>query len=143
MISMFLMMSFTVDKRHLKIDLGEFRLPVRPEVFVPETLHDLEIFFEAGYHQYLFEDLRGLGERIEMPWIQTARDKIIPCAFRGGFCEHGGLDFEKPLFIEIIPDDLCHLMACDEILLHLGSSEIKIAVFQPERSLMHQQRLLS
>jgi len=44
-------------KRHLQIDLSELRLAIRPQIFVAEAAHDLEIFLIAAHHQQLLENL--------------------------------------------------------------------------------------
>ena len=36
-----------VDEAHLQVELGEFRLPVRPQVLVPEAAGYLEVLVEA------------------------------------------------------------------------------------------------
>ena len=45
---------------HFNIDLCELRLAVGAQVLIAKALHDLEIFFETGNHQNLFEQLRRL-----------------------------------------------------------------------------------
>ncbi len=54
---------------HLHVDLGELRLAVGAQVFVPETAHDLVVAVKAGNHQQLLEKLRRLGQRIELPGL--------------------------------------------------------------------------
>ena len=49
---------FLLDERHLAVDLGELGLAVGAQIFVAETLDDLEITVEAADHQKLLE---GLG----------------------------------------------------------------------------------
>ncbi len=45
-------------ERHLEVDLGELRLPVGPEVLVPEAPDELEVPLHAADHQQLLEQLR-------------------------------------------------------------------------------------
>ena len=40
-----------VDEGHLDVDLGEFRLSVRTQIFVSEALDDLIVAVESGYHE--------------------------------------------------------------------------------------------
>ncbi len=70
--------NIALRERHFDIDLGEFRLAVRPKVFVPEAFHDLEIPVQARYHQQLFEQLRRLGQRIKMMRMNPAGNQVIP-----------------------------------------------------------------
>ena len=46
-------------ERGLDVDLGELRLPVGPQVLVPETAGDLEVPVVARDHQQLLVDLRA------------------------------------------------------------------------------------
>ncbi len=47
-----------IDETHLDVELCELGLPVRPQVLVAETTHDLVVAIQAGHHQQLLEDLR-------------------------------------------------------------------------------------
>ena len=47
-----------VAEAHLDVELGELRLPVRPEVLVAEAAGDLEVALHAGDHEQLLEQLR-------------------------------------------------------------------------------------
>ena len=62
---------FLVDKRHLTVDLREFRLPVGTQVFVAEALGYLEVPVESRYHQQLLEGLRALRQGVELSWIHA------------------------------------------------------------------------
>ena len=46
---------FLAHERHLQIDLGELRLPVGAQVFIPEAADDLKIAIEARDHEDLLE----------------------------------------------------------------------------------------
>ena len=46
------------DERHFDVELREFRLPVRAQVLVAKTAHDLVVAVEAGHHEQLLEQLR-------------------------------------------------------------------------------------
>src|SRR5665254_15447 len=71
-----------LHKSHFKIDLREFRLAIRPEIFIPETPNNLMRAFKAGHHEQLFEEMGGRWWRVKRPPVYTARDEIIPCPFR-------------------------------------------------------------
>ena len=85
-----------VDEGHLHVDLGELGLAIGPQIFVAETLDDLEIAVEARDHQKLLEDLRRLGQRIERALVDAAGHEIIPRAFRCAFRENGRFDLDEP-----------------------------------------------
>ena len=54
------------DEAHLDVDLRELGLPVEAERLVAEALHDLEVLVEARDHVELLEELRALGQRVEL-----------------------------------------------------------------------------
>ena len=108
------------------------RLAVGPQVFVAVALGDLDIAVRAAHHQQLLELLRGLGQRVESARIDPAGDQIVSGAFRRRFGQNGRLDFDKAVFIIEIADDVVHLAAERQRLLHDGLSEIQIAVLQTQ-----------
>ncbi len=98
-----------IDKRHFTVNLGEFRLAVGAQVFIAEAADNLEIAVKTGDHEYLFEKLRRLGKRIELPLVDTGRYQKIPGSFRGRLGKEGGLYFEKTVCIQVLPGTLRHL----------------------------------
>src|SRR5699024_7260113 len=46
-----------VKKGHLAINLGKLRLPIGPQILVPEAFGDLVIAVKAGHHQHLLKQL--------------------------------------------------------------------------------------
>ena len=54
------------DEAHLEVDLRELGLAVEAQVLVAEAAHDLEVAIDARDHEQLLEDLRRLGERVEL-----------------------------------------------------------------------------
>ena len=87
-------------KTHLAVNLREFRLTVGAEVFVSETLDNLEITVHACHHQQLLQRLRRLWEGIELSGIHAAGYDEVACALGGRADEHGGLDFEESFAVE-------------------------------------------
>ena len=85
-------------ERHFAVYLGEFRLPVGAEVFVPEAFDNLEIFIKTGNHQQLLEDLGRLGQGIEFPGIHAGRDHEVAGSFRGRFDHHRGFNLDESFF---------------------------------------------
>src|SRR3546814_17230421 len=55
------------------IDLGEFRLTVGAQVFVPETFGDLVIAVETRDHQHLLEQLRRLRQSKKLAGVHSRR----------------------------------------------------------------------
>ena len=47
-----------LDKRHLEVKLGKFRLPVSAQVLIAEAAGDLVVSIEARDHEELLEELR-------------------------------------------------------------------------------------
>ena len=47
-----------LKKRGFDINLGKLGLPIRAQVFVPETPCNLVVAIKAGHHQKLLEKLR-------------------------------------------------------------------------------------
>ena len=121
-----------VDEGHLQVDLGELRLAVGPQILVPEAAGDLHIAVKAGQHQQLLVLLGGLGQGIELAWMDAGGDQIVPGAFGGGFGQHGGLDLQKALLVEIVPGHLGHLVAGGDGMLHIRAAQVQIAVLQAE-----------
>jgi len=91
---------FLVAEAHLDVDLGELRLAVGAEVLVTETFRDLEIAVEASDHQQLLEELRGLGQGVELAFVDPARHEVVARTFRCRFGENRRLHFEKAEFVQ-------------------------------------------
>ena len=95
-----------LDKGHLHIDLCEFRLAVRTEVFIPKAPDDLKVPVKPRDHQNLFKQLRGLGQGIKMTRIDPAWNQVVPGSFRGALGQHGGLDLQKPQPVKVVFEPL-------------------------------------
>ena len=72
-----------VHKGHFHIQLGEFRLTVGPQVFIPEAPGDLEVPFHPRNHQQLFEQLGRLRQCVELARVHTAGHQVVPSPLRG------------------------------------------------------------
>ena len=121
-----------VDEGHLQVDLGELRLTVCAQVLVTEAAGDLHIAVKAGQHQQLLVLLGGLGQSIELAGVDTGGDQIVTGALGGGLGEHGGLDLQKTLLVEVVPADLGHLVTGGDSVLHVGAAQVQIAVLQTQ-----------
>ena len=84
-------------KGHFAVDLGKFRLTIGSQVFVPETLDNLEILIKARHHQQLLEGLGGLGQGIKFTGIHAGRHHKIPGPFGGGFDQYRGFYLQESL----------------------------------------------
>ena len=87
-------------KRHLDIDLRELGLAVGAEIFVAETAHDLEVFFEAAHHEELFENLRRLRQGIERARVDAAGNQVVARALGRGAPHERRFDFQESLCVE-------------------------------------------
>ena len=97
-------------KGHFHVQLCEFRLAVRPQVFVPEATGNLEVPFIATYHQQLFENLGGLGQRVKLAGVHTAGHQIVPGPFRSALAQHGSLNFQEAVVVHVVPHQLGYFM---------------------------------
>merc|ERR1711916_334398 len=69
---------FLRDEAHLDIELVEFAgATVSARILIAETWRDLEIAVKAGHHEQLFELLRRLRQRVELPRVQTRRHEEV------------------------------------------------------------------
>src|SRR3712207_9041615 len=58
-------------------ELRELGLPVGAQVLVAEAAGDLVVALEAGHHQQLLEELRRLGQRVELARAEPARHEEV------------------------------------------------------------------
>ena len=66
-----------LDERHLEVELAELELPVGAEILVPPAGGDLVVAVEPAHHAELFEELRRLGEGVELPRLQSHRQEKV------------------------------------------------------------------
>ena len=121
-----------VDKRHLQVDLCEFRLTVSAQVLVAEAPSDLHIPVKSGQHQHLLILLRRLRQRVKRSGMHAAGHQIITRAFRRRFDQRGRFDLNKAVLIIIIVRCLHNLMAHKQSMLHLAAAQVKITVTQAQ-----------
>ncbi len=120
------------DERHFQVQLRELRLPVGPQVLVAKTTGDLDIAVVAGDHEDLLVKLRRLGEGIEVPLHDAAGHQVIAGPFRRAASQHGGLDLDEPLLVEIVAHGLDDAVPKQQRLLHLLPPQVDVAVLQPQ-----------
>ena len=119
-----------VFKGQFHIQLGKFRLAIGAQVFITEAAGHLEVSFQSGNHEELFEKLRGLRKGIEFARIYTAWYQVVSGAFRGALGEHRSFNFQKIIFIQECSHFMDNLMSHDEMILHFRTSQIDITIFQ-------------
>ena len=123
---------FPPDKRHLQIDLGKFRLPIRPQILIPKTSRYLKILFRTPHHQELLELLRRLGQRIKFSGVQPGRNQILPRPFRCAFKKNRRFNFPEAFLMQVVPDCQSGPMPCLQGLCHRRPTQIQIPVTQSQ-----------
>ena len=119
------------QERGFDVDLGELGLAVGAQVLVAEALGDLVVAVEAGDHQQLLEQLRGLRQRVELPRVHAAGHQEVARALGRGLGEHGRLDVDEALRVEIAAHRHRHPVAQAQVALHLRAAQVDHAVLQP------------
>ncbi len=120
------------DEGHLHIDLGELRLPVGPEVLIPEAAAELIIAIQAGHHQELLEELGRLRQGEELSRLHPAGHQVVPGPLRRALGEDGRLDLDKALAVQELPGHLGGPVPEEDILHDAGASQVQVAVLQPQ-----------
>lgn len=121
-----------VDEAHLQIELGELGLAVLAQILIPEAARELEVAVDPRDHEHLFEELGRLGQSVERAGLEPRGHQKVPGPFRGAPGEHRGFDVEETLPVEEVPDGLFHPVAQAEPLEHRLSTQVEVAVSEPE-----------
>ena len=116
----------------LHVDLGEFRLAVGTQVFIAEALDDLVVAIEAGHHQQLLEQLRGLRQGVELALVHPARHQVVTGPFRRRLGQHGGLDVEEALLVHEAAHEGAGLGTGLQVLGHLGATQVQVAILEAD-----------
>src|SRR5690625_16400 len=119
-----------IHKRHLDVNLGELLLTVCPQVFISETLDDLEIAVHPRHHQNLLVGLGALRKRKEAARIDPARDQIVPGTLRCTPHQYRCLYLCEFALAVKVANGLADPGAEQQILLKRSPAEIQIAVTQ-------------
>jgi hypothetical protein len=112
--------------------LGEFGLAVRSQVLVAETLHDLEVLFEARHHKDLFEQLRGLRQCIKIAHAEAGSEPGNRVRLRGRFRENRRFDFPETLRVHVLANRHRDAVPHPETFLHFRAAQIEISVLQSQ-----------
>ncbi len=75
--------------------------------------------------------MRGLGKRVKLARMNTARNQVVPCAFRSAFGKDRRFYFQKSVLIIIVTGYLGYPVAEHEIPLQMGTPKVQITVLQP------------
>ncbi len=118
---------------HLEVDLGELRLAIEAQVLVAEAADDLEVAVDPRHHEELLEDLRRLGQRVELPRVEPRGHQEVARAARRVLHHEGRLDLQEPVVGQVAPRRLVDLRAGDEVLLQRRAPQIEVAVLEPDR----------
>src|SRR5690606_601599 len=89
------------DEAHLDVDLRELGLAVAAQIFVAEAADDLEVAVVARDHQELLEELRALGQRVELAGMEAGRNQEVPRAARRVLHHEGRLELEEAALGEV------------------------------------------
>ncbi len=117
-----------VQERGFAVDLGEFRLTVRAQVFVTEALGDLVVTVKARDHQHLLEQLRRLRQREEVAGVHTRGHKVVARAFGRALGQHGGFDVDEAQLVQELAGFDGHAVAQHQVALHLRTAQVQHAV---------------
>ncbi len=123
---------FRVDKRHFQIELRELGLAVGSQVFVAETLGDLDVAVKTGDHQDLFVKLRRLRQRVEVARMHAAGDQVIASSFGCAAAEDGRFDVDEIVLGEVVSHALDDFAATDQGLLHFFAAKVQEAILQTQ-----------
>ena len=119
-----------LHERHLQVQLGELRLPVRPQVFVAEAPGHLHVAVIAGNHQNLLVKLRRLRQRVELARMHAAGHQVVAGPLGRAAAQHRGFDFQKAQLVEVVAHQLGHPVPQLEHLLHAGAAQVQVAMAQ-------------
>lgn len=129
-----------VDEAHLKVDLGELGLAVGAWVLVAEALDDLEVAVAAADHEDLLEELRRLGQGVPHARLVTRGHEKVPRPLGRGAAQHGRLDLDEVVLVEVIPCELGHAVTRPQDVLHRRATQVDVAI--PQANLLVGQVLL-
>src|SRR5207244_6728097 len=122
-------------KRELEIELAELELPIRAQIFVSPGGRDLVVAVEPADHEQLLEELRRLRQREEVAGLQPGGDEEVARTFGGAERHRRGPDVDEALLLHRAADRGDHRGRKTEVALHPLTTEIEIAVAEPQRLL--------
>ena len=121
-----------LHEAHLDVDLGELGLAVGTQVLVAEALGDLVVALDAADHEQLLQELRGLGQRVEVAGLDAAGDQEVAGALGRRLEERGGLDLHEQAVVQRLAQGEREVGTHLEVGHHLGAADIEVAVAQAD-----------
>ena len=121
---------FLDHEAHLDVDLGELRLTVQAQIFVPEAAHDLKIAIEARHHEELLEDLRRLRQGIKLPGVQARGHQEVSGASGRVLDHEGRFDLGESVLGQVPAGGLVNLGANQKVLLQPGAPQVQVAMLE-------------
>ena len=64
--------------------------------------------------------------------LHAAGHQVVAGPFRRAAAQHGRLDLDEPLLVEVVAHDLDHAVPQQQRLLHLRPPQVDVAVLQPQ-----------
>ena len=123
---------FLLHKCHLAVNLREFRLSIRAEVFVAEALDDLVIAVVSADHQQLLERLWALRQRVKLTGVHARRHDKVPCTFRCGLDQIRRLNFDEFHPVEVLARFNAQSVAEHEVALDGLAAQVEVAELHPQ-----------
>ena len=121
-----------LDEAHLDVDLGELGLAVGAQVLVAEALGDLVVLLDAAHHEQLLEELRALGQGVEVAGLQAGRHDEVARTLGRGLEERRRLDLHEAAVVEGLADREGEVGAQLEVGHHLGTADVEVAVLEAQ-----------
>ena len=132
------------DEGHLEVDLRELGLAVEAQVLVAEAAHDLEVAVEARDHEQLLEELRRLGERVELPGLSRDGTRKLRAPPGVYFTMNGVSSSRKPRSCQVAAR--ASALICErieEVLLQRRAAQVEVAVLEAHVSLVSMSSSIS
>src|SRR3989344_8768187 len=100
-------------------------MPIRSRIFITKAGSDLEVSIEAGNHKELLKLLRRLGQCIELPGVESARDKVIAGALGRRVCKDRSLNLRKVSRMHIVSNVGDQAVSAHHDFLHAWTAKIE------------------
>ena len=121
-----------LDEAHLDVELGELRLAVGAEVFVPVAARDLVVPLHAADHEQLLEQLRRLRQGVPGAGLEPGRDQEVAGAFRGGAGHRRRLDLDEVLVVQHLAGGAADLAAQPHGRGRAAAAQVQVAVLEAD-----------
>src|SRR5262249_62021903 len=111
---------------------GALGLTIVAQNLVATNTHDLEVALVAGDHQQLLEDLRRLGERVELARVEPRRHEEVARAARRVLHHERRLDLEEAVLAEVVARGARDLRALDQVALLPRAAQVEVAILEAQ-----------